>query len=168
MRISRKDFLKAGAAVVTSAIALQACGDDGSTAGPTGPGTTSGGANNTGPVTVGVGNGGNTTTTTSNGGNGGSGASGGSGGSGTGGSCAACVTVSSMIGTNHGHAITVPTGDVTVGAEMTYGIMGSAVHGHSVTVSAANFTTLQTCGTVMVTSTTGSNHTHVVTVSCAA
>ena len=163
MKISRKDFLKAGAAIVTSAVALQACGDDEESTTPTGPTTgptTSGGGNSTGPVTVG---GGSTSTSTSS-------SNGGSGGtSGTGGSCAACATVMSTIGTNHTppHTITVPLSDVMAGADVTYDIQGDSAHAHSVLVTGAMFATLQACGTVMVTS-TGGQHDHVVTISCAA
>jgi hypothetical protein len=113
----------------------------------------SGGANNTGPVTVG---GGSTSTTTSNGGAGGTMP------------CNACGTVTSVIGTNHGHAITVPVADVMAGADATYDITGSSPHMHSVTVTGADFAILQACGSVMITSTSGGAHTHNVTISCAA
>jgi hypothetical protein len=137
MKISRKDFLKAGAAIATSAIALQACGDDDeSTA--TGPTSTS--------------TGGSSSSSTS-----------GMGGS-TG--CTTCATPNATIGTNHGHTITVTVAEVMAAAAVTYDIMGTSVHTHMVTVTAADFTTLQTCGSVMVTS-TDSMHTHVVTVTCA-
>ena len=41
------------------------------------------------------------------------------------------------------------------------------MHSHSVTVTAANFAELQQNQSIMVTSTDGGGHTHMVTVSCA-
>lgn len=82
-----------------------------------------------------------------------------------------CTTngTSVTIGGNHGHVMTVSAADVTAGVDKTYDIMGTSAHTHSVTVTAANFTSLQTnpAGSVMVTSTLGSGHTHTITVLCA-
>ena len=80
---------------------------------------------------------------------------------------AGACTPNATIAGNHGHTLTVSTADVTAGAEKTYDIEGSAGHAHSVTVSAANFTTLAGGGNVNLVSTSGSSHTHNVTVVCA-
>jgi hypothetical protein len=71
------------------------------------------------------------------------------------------------IGTNHGHTLTVPVADLNAGVDKTYDIMGSSIHTHSVTITAAQFTMLKANTSIMVTSTVGSAHTHVVTVGCA-
>jgi hypothetical protein len=74
-----------------------------------------------------------------------------------------------MIGSNHGHTLTVPPDHVTAGTERTYTFAGTAPHMHSVTVTAANFTALRGGGSVTVTSTSGGDpaHTHSVTITCA-
>ncbi len=79
------------------------------------------------------------------------------------------TNAAAMIATNHvhsPHALVVSSADVTAGAEKTYDIMGTATHTHAITVTAAQFVMLQGGGTIMVTSTDGIGHTHVVTVSC--
>lgn len=78
-----------------------------------------------------------------------------------------CAATTSTIGSNHGHELTVPGADVAAGASRTYDIQGSSGHAHSVTLGAADFTVLRTSGSVIVTSTAGSGHTHMVTVRCA-
>ena len=78
-----------------------------------------------------------------------------------------CGSASAAIGSNHGHAITVSAADVNAGVEKTYPIQGSSQHPHSVTLTAANFTTLRTTGTLMVMSTQDAGHRHAVTVTCA-
>lgn len=81
-------------------------------------------------------------------------------------SCTANGTTASIAG-NHGHVLVVSAADVTAGADKTYDITGTAVHTHMVTVTAAMFTMLAANMTIMVISTTGSAHTHNVTVMCA-
>lgn len=77
-----------------------------------------------------------------------------------------------MIADNHPHGLhvlVVTPEDVAAGAEKSYMIMGAASHDHTVTITADQFTTLKGGGSVMVTSTPGTNgldHTHVVTISC--
>ncbi len=71
------------------------------------------------------------------------------------------------IGTNHGHVLVVSKADITAGTEKTYDITGTSAHAHSVTITAANFASLAANTSIMVTSTTGGGHTHVVTVMCA-
>lgn len=74
----------------------------------------------------------------------------------------------SSIGGNHGHELTVSKGDVNLGAAKTYNIAGSANHDHQVMISEANFASLKNNNTsIQVTSTSGSGHTHSITVSCA-
>ena len=73
------------------------------------------------------------------------------------------------IGSNHGHALTVPKADVAAGVEKTYDIQGTATHPHSVTLTAANFADLLQDKQVIVTSTTNGTtpHSHTITLSCA-
>jgi len=72
-----------------------------------------------------------------------------------------------MVGGGHEHPVMVPIADVNAGAERMYTLdMGDEVHTHMMTVTAANFTTLKTTGTVTVTSTNDSGHTHAVTLMC--
>ena len=73
-----------------------------------------------------------------------------------------------MIATNHqhvSHSLTVPGTDIQAAVEKIYDIMGTATHNHQVTVTAADFETLKGGGSVMITS-TATDHTHVVTISC--
>jgi len=92
------------------------------------------------------------------------GASQGSGGSQGTGMCAS-EPVITMDG-QHEHPVTVPLTDVMAGVEKTYTLdMGEEGHTHMMTVTAANFTTLKTTGTVTVTS-TAAGHTHDVTLMC--
>jgi hypothetical protein len=75
-----------------------------------------------------------------------------------------------VIGTNHTppHTITVPLADVMAGAAKPYTLTagGGDNHTHTLMVTAANFTALKTMGSVMVTSSNDSSHTHVVTLTC--
>ena len=71
------------------------------------------------------------------------------------------------IGTNHGHAMSVPKADVVAGKEKKYDIKGSSGHPHTVTVAAADFAKLQKDQSVTLTSTTDSSHSHSVTITCA-
>jgi len=71
------------------------------------------------------------------------------------------------IGTNHGHTLVVSAADIAAAADKTYDIMGSSVHTHSVTLTAAHFASLAAGTMVMTVSTTGSAHTHSITVRCA-
>lgn len=80
--------------------------------------------------------------------------------------CLANGTVGS-VSANHGHSITVSTADVAAGVEKQYNIQGSSTHNHVVTVSESAFSLLKSNQQVQITSTTGSGHTHSVTISCA-
>lgn len=80
-----------------------------------------------------------------------------------GGGLAGC---SDTIAGNHGHVLTVPQADVDAGTPRDYDIRGSAGHTHTVSLSAADFTLLQTSGSVIVMSSAGGGHDHMVTISC--
>ena len=67
-------------------------------------------------------------------------------------------------GGHHG-TITIPAGDIASGAEHVYVLDGGAGHTHEITLSAADFTTLTSGGTVTVTSTLA-GHTHTVMLTC--
>jgi hypothetical protein len=73
----------------------------------------------------------------------------------------------SAISANHGHALTVPTGDFADGADHTYSIQGTATHDHEITLTAAQMTSIRGGDMVTVTSTLTFSHTHSVTVVCA-
>jgi hypothetical protein len=77
-----------------------------------------------------------------------------------------CSTVSAAIGTNHGHAMTVPAADVAAGVEKTYQIQGSSGHPHTVKVTGPLFAMLKQNGTITVTSSKDADHTHSVTLTC--
>jgi hypothetical protein len=76
-----------------------------------------------------------------------------------------CGMTSATIGTNHGHAITVPAADVAAGVEKTYPIQGTSMHPHTVRLTAANFATLKQTGTLTVSS-SNDGHAHSVTITC--
>ena len=71
-----------------------------------------------------------------------------------------------IIGTNHGHSMTISAADVTAGAEKTYDLQGSSQHPHTVTITVADFTMLQADTMVIKTSSNDNGHTHSVTVRC--
>lgn len=77
-----------------------------------------------------------------------------------------CATLSTAIAANHGHAMTVSPADVTAGVEKTYQIQGTSIHPHTVVITAADFATLKATGTVTVSSSEESRHTHDVKVTC--
>ena len=64
------------------------------------------------------------------------------------------------------HAMTVTSADVQAGAMMDYDMMGDATHTHTLTVTAPDFTSLGSGGTISETSSFTIDHMHVVTVSC--
>jgi len=67
---------------------------------------------------------------------------------------------------NHGHALEFPKTDLDSMADKNYNIMGTADHNHSVTLTVAQLATLKAGGSVTVTSSTTSGHSHDVTVGC--
>ncbi len=82
------------------------------------------------------------------------------------GNCTANGTTVTIDG-NHGHTLVVTKEEVAAAAAKTYDITGSSGHAHSVTISAAQFATLASSGSLMVTSSSGGGHTHSVAVFCA-
>lgn len=75
-------------------------------------------------------------------------------------------TLRSVIASNHGHVFTVTQAEVDAGTERTYDIEGTGGHTHSVTITASQFATIASGGTVNTVSTSGSSHTHDITVNC--
>ena len=80
--------------------------------------------------------------------------------------CLANGTTTS-IGTNHGHDLIVSKADVEAATEKSYSIQGSSGHNHGVTITATDFSSLKSNQSIQVISTSGSGHTHSVTVGCA-
>jgi len=72
----------------------------------------------------------------------------------------------SSIASNHGHSLSVSKEDVDAGIEKQYNIQGTSGHSHSVIISEGNFASLKNNQSISITSSTGSGHTHPVTVSC--
>jgi hypothetical protein len=106
-----------------------------------------------------------------------SGAGGSSGSGGSAGSGGEICTSDLTTGGNgisisgHPHTLTVPLGDVVAGVEVTYsrGVTGSG-HTHSFVLTAAEFDTLRSGGTVAKSVFNGasdSTHFHTVTIQCA-
>lgn len=81
--------------------------------------------------------------------------------------CSANGMSASTIAANHGHRIIVSAEDVNAGVSKTYNIEGNAGHSHSITISPANFALLQNNEQVTINSSSGNNHSHQVTISCA-
>jgi hypothetical protein len=166
MHMTRKDFLQGTFGFAILGLLAPGCGDDDES------GTTSGATSTTSSTTSATSSSDASTTTSSTSGTGGSG-QGGSGGAGQGGAgggaSASCLDngTNVTIGGNHGHALTVSKDDVAAGVDKTYDIMGASGHTHSVTVTAADFALLAGNTTVMVTSTSGAQHTHTCTIVCA-
>jgi hypothetical protein len=99
---------------------------------------------------------------------GGTGGASGTGGT-SGGKCAS-GTVAPVIGTNHGHDLTVPLADVMAGVTKSYLLTTGNNHTHMVEITAENFTALKAAGTVsgLVSITDATNHTHTVMLTCSA
>src|SRR6476659_5616517 len=77
---------------------------------------------------------------------GGTGGASGSGGA-SGAKCAS-GTVTPVIGTNHGHDLTVPLADVMAGVTKSYLLTTGNNHTHMVEITAENFAALKASGTV--------------------
>lgn len=81
------------------------------------------------------------------------------------------VTISSCettgITNNHGHVLTVSVADTNLTSSKTYDISGSSPHSHSVTLTAQDFQQLKQGKPITVASTSAAGHTHDVTVQCA-
>lgn len=79
--------------------------------------------------------------------------------------CAADPTIA--IGGHAGHVLVVTLAEIEAGVEVQYDIMGGSPHTHSVVISAEDFATLQSTGSVVVTSSFESMHEHMITLTCA-
>lgn len=90
------------------------------------------------------------------------------GDAGSDGSVASCSTVSTIIGTNHGHTLTVPAADVAAGVDKSYTLTANGTHSHTLLVTAAEFATLATGASVIKDSapTPFPGHEHTVTLMC--
>ena len=77
-------------------------------------------------------------------------------------------SASANIGTNHGHSLSIPAGDINDGAGQDYDIEGTADHNHTVSLSDDDMTRIAAGENVAVTSSMagGAPHTHMVTISC--
>jgi hypothetical protein len=123
--------------------------------------STSGNGGNGGGNAGGNGNGGSPEG--GNGPEGGSGPSTGGGGSGEGGSGGGgnplCTTaLVALVSNNHGHALTVPLGDLDSTKAITYDVSGTAKHCHEVTITAEDFATLRAGGSVTLHTCNGGDH----------
>jgi len=98
------------------------------------------------------------------GGTGGAGGVGGTGGA-SGNSCAANVVAEISCPHPVAHALTVPMADIMAGVDKMYDIKGASTHSHMLTLTAADFTTLKSGGTVFK-FTPSDNQPHCVTLSC--
>jgi hypothetical protein len=87
----------------------------------------------------------------------------GTGGTGGGGGGTACGT---MIGTNHGHQMTVSAADRTAAVDKTYDIAGSSDHSHTVELTAQDFADLADGTILVLDSSTDAGHSHEITIEC--
>jgi len=77
-----------------------------------------------------------------------------------------CGASNGAITGNHGHVLVIPTADLDSATAMTYDIQGAATHSHSVSFTPAQLQALKAGQIVIVTSTIGAQHDHVVTPGC--
>lgn len=77
-----------------------------------------------------------------------------------------CGSSGSAIAGNHGHVLSIPAADLDATTSMTYDMTGAAGHAHSVTFTPAQLQMLKAGQSVIVTSTTTLQHSHVVTATC--
>ena len=78
-----------------------------------------------------------------------------------------CGSSGGQIAGNHGHVLVIATADLDSTTAMTYDIQGQASHSHSVSFTPAQLQALKAGQAVVVTSTIGAQHDHVVTAGCA-
>ncbi len=79
----------------------------------------------------------------------------------------ACSAMSVVIGSNHGHVMTVAAADLDSTSPKAYAIQGTSSHPHTVTITPAQFAMLRANGTLMTTSSSDDGHTHTIKVTCA-
>ncbi len=87
----------------------------------------------------------------------------GGGGTDSGGGGGSC---SSVISSNHSHTINVTAAHVAAATARTYDIQVGITHPHTVDVSAGDFGLIASAGSVTVTSSSDSGHTHMVMITC--
>ena len=63
-----------------------------------------------------------------------------------------------MISLNHGHELTIPIADIMAGAAKIYDARGTSAHSHFVELTADDFATLRSGGTVKKVSCNGGDH----------
>lgn len=67
-----------------------------------------------------------------------------------------------VVGTNHGHAVTITKAQLTAAGALTLDIQGTSGHAHSVTLSATEVTSIKNGTKVSKDSSTGAGHIHTV------
>jgi hypothetical protein len=73
---------------------------------------------------------------------------------------------STVIGSNHGHAMVMLAADLDSTSTKTYQIRGTSDHPHTVTITPAQFATLRANGTLTVSSSVDDDHPHTVVITC--
>ena len=73
----------------------------------------------------------------------------------------------SAIGSNHGHALSIPLAEALAGVAKSYNIKGASGHPHTVAVSVAQFKQLGAGAVLTIQSTVDAGHKHAVKISCA-
>jgi hypothetical protein len=82
-----------------------------------------------------------------------------------GGNCLANGTAVSIIG-NHGHVLTVSSGDIAADVDKPYDIQGSASHTHTVNLVKTDFDALKVNQGIQVVSSLTLGHTHTIIINC--
>lgn len=93
---------------------------------------------------------------------GGGGAAGGGNGGSAGGGDACMGDIEAEISMNHDHALTVPIADIMAGVAKVYNAQGTASHPHYVELTAEDFATLRSGGTIKKVSCNGGDHEYVL------
>ena len=81
-------------------------------------------------------------------------------GNGNGGNGTMTIVANSTVNSGHSHRIEFPEGDLTSSSAKSYRSTSSGGHTHSVVLSQAQLTTIEGGGSVTVTSSNDSGHTH--------
>lgn len=75
-------------------------------------------------------------------------------------------SLSTSIASNHGHSLVIPAQDLNSNESKIYNIQGTSNHNHTLTITTSQFANLLDGTTLQITSTSGSGHSHIVSVSC--
>lgn len=78
----------------------------------------------------------------------------------------ACTVVIASNHIHNPHALAVEPADIMAATDKMYDIQGASMHSHTVMITSAQFGMLSSGGTVMVPSSTGEGHSHMVSISC--